>query len=42
VRRWLRHLEQDLGFELVVAHDRAQLEALRLPAFASLREPGGG
>ncbi len=42
VRRWLRHLEQDLGFELVVEHDQAQLEALRLPPFASLRDPAGG
>jgi glyoxylase-like metal-dependent hydrolase (beta-lactamase superfamily II) len=42
VRRWLRHLEQDLGFELVVAHDRAQLEALGLPSFSSLRGPGSG
>lgn len=42
VRRWLRHLEQELGFELVVAHDRAQLEALGLPSFASLRGPGSG
>ena len=29
VRRWLRHLEQDLGFELVVAHDQAQLDGAR-------------
>jgi glyoxylase-like metal-dependent hydrolase (beta-lactamase superfamily II) len=42
VRRWLRHLEQDLGFELVVAHDRAQLEALDLPSFSALRGPGSG
>jgi glyoxylase-like metal-dependent hydrolase (beta-lactamase superfamily II) len=42
VRRWLRHLEQELGFELVVAHDRAQLEALALPSVASLRDPAGG
>ena len=42
VRRWLRHLEQDLGFELVVAHDRAQLEALQLPPFATLFHPAGG
>jgi glyoxylase-like metal-dependent hydrolase (beta-lactamase superfamily II) len=42
VRRWLRHLEQDLGFELVVAHDRAQLEALDLPAFSALFDPAGG
>jgi glyoxylase-like metal-dependent hydrolase (beta-lactamase superfamily II) len=42
VRRWLRHLEHDLGFELVVAHDRAQLEALGLPPFSSLRDPGAG
>jgi glyoxylase-like metal-dependent hydrolase (beta-lactamase superfamily II) len=40
VRRWLRHLEQELGFELLVAHDRAQLEALALPSFDSLREGG--
>jgi glyoxylase-like metal-dependent hydrolase (beta-lactamase superfamily II) len=42
VRRWLRHLEQELGFELVVPHDQAQLEALGLPGFASLRGPGSG
>ena len=42
VRRWLGHLERELGFELVVAHDRAQLEALGLPSFSSLRGPGGG
>jgi glyoxylase-like metal-dependent hydrolase (beta-lactamase superfamily II) len=42
VRRWLRHLEQDLGFELVVAHDRAQLEALGLPPFSALFDPAGG
>jgi glyoxylase-like metal-dependent hydrolase (beta-lactamase superfamily II) len=42
VRRWLRHLEQDLGFELVVAHDRAQLEALGLPPFSTLFDSAGG
>ena len=36
VRRWLRHLESDLGFELVVAHDQAQLAALALPPFSEL------
>lgn len=39
VRRWLRHLESDLGFELVVAHDRAQLAALALPPFSELLRP---
>ena len=39
VRRWLRHLESDLGFELVVAHDRAQLSALALPPFSALLRP---
>ena len=38
VRRWLRHLE--LGFELVVAHDRGQLETLDIPRFSAL--PGSG
>jgi len=42
VRRWLRHLEADLGFELLVAHDRTQLESLGLPAFSTLRSPSGG
>ena len=46
VRRWLAHLERDLGFELLVAHDQAQLEALGLPTFSALAEersdtPGG-
>jgi hypothetical protein len=46
VRRWLAHLERELGFELLVAHDRAQLEALGLPSFRELAErrsdtPGG-
>jgi glyoxylase-like metal-dependent hydrolase (beta-lactamase superfamily II) len=41
VRRWLRRLEQRLGFELVVAHDRAQLESLGLPPFSTLRDPVG-
>jgi glyoxylase-like metal-dependent hydrolase (beta-lactamase superfamily II) len=36
VRRWLRHLERDLGFELVVAHDEAHLGSLALPGFAAL------
>jgi glyoxylase-like metal-dependent hydrolase (beta-lactamase superfamily II) len=39
VRRWLRHLEGDLGFELVVGHDQAQLASLGLPPFAALRGP---
>jgi len=39
VRRWLRHLESDLGFELVVAHDQAQLATLALPGFETLRGP---
>ena len=42
VRCWLRHLEQELGFELVVAHDRAQLESLGLPTFESLRDSAAG
>ncbi len=42
VRRWLRHLEEALGFELVVAHDRAQLEALEIPSFSALPSPGAG
>jgi hypothetical protein len=36
VRRWLAHLERELGFALVVAHDRAQLAALALPHFDTL------
>jgi glyoxylase-like metal-dependent hydrolase (beta-lactamase superfamily II) len=39
MRRWLRHLESELGFELVVAHDRAQLAALALPPFSTLLGP---
>jgi len=39
VRRWLRHLESDLGFELVVAHDQAQLASLALPPFSALLRP---
>jgi glyoxylase-like metal-dependent hydrolase (beta-lactamase superfamily II) len=39
VRRWLLHLERELGFELVVPHDEAQLEALGLPAFSALLGP---
>ncbi|MEN8160822.1 MAG: MBL fold metallo-hydrolase [Myxococcota bacterium] len=42
MRRWLRRLEQELGFELVVAHDRAQLEALDIPPFSALPTPAGG
>ena len=40
VRIWLRHLEQDLGFELAVAHDEAQLVSLELPPFEALRAAG--
>lgn len=36
VRGWLQHLERDLGFELLVAHDHAQLASLALPDFAAL------
>jgi glyoxylase-like metal-dependent hydrolase (beta-lactamase superfamily II) len=36
VRGWLGHLERDLGFELVVAHDEAQLASLALPGFGAL------
>jgi glyoxylase-like metal-dependent hydrolase (beta-lactamase superfamily II) len=39
VRRWLGHLERALGFELVVAHDEAQLASLALPGFDALRAP---
>lgn len=39
VRRWLGRLEGELGFDLVVAHDRAQLAALALPSFAALLRP---
>ena len=39
VRGWLQHLERDLGFELLVAHDRAQLASLGLPDFAALLGP---
>jgi glyoxylase-like metal-dependent hydrolase (beta-lactamase superfamily II) len=39
LRRWLAHLERDLGFALVVAHDRAQLAALALPHFDTLLGP---
>jgi len=39
VRRWLAHLERDLGFELVVPHHRGQLEALDLPPFSALARP---
>ena len=42
VRRWLRHLESELGFELVVAHDRDQLAGLGLASFASLQAERGG
>jgi glyoxylase-like metal-dependent hydrolase (beta-lactamase superfamily II) len=37
VRAWLQHLERDLGFELAVAHDEAQLVSLALPPFETLR-----
>jgi glyoxylase-like metal-dependent hydrolase (beta-lactamase superfamily II) len=36
VRRWLLHLETQLGFELVVAHDQAQLRSLDLPDYSAL------
>jgi glyoxylase-like metal-dependent hydrolase (beta-lactamase superfamily II) len=36
VRGWLGHLERELGFELVVAHDEAQLASLALPGFGAL------
>jgi hypothetical protein len=39
VRGWLRHLEHDLGFELLVAHDQAQLASLGLAEFATLLRP---
>jgi hypothetical protein len=39
VRGWLQHLERDLGFELLVAHDQAQLASLGLPGFAALLGP---
>jgi glyoxylase-like metal-dependent hydrolase (beta-lactamase superfamily II) len=39
MRRWLAHLESDLGFELVVAHDEAQLVSLALPPFEALHGP---
>ena len=39
VRLWLQHLERDLGFELLVAHDEAQLRSLALPEFAVLLGP---
>jgi glyoxylase-like metal-dependent hydrolase (beta-lactamase superfamily II) len=39
VRGWLQHLERDLGFELLVAHDHAQLASLGLPGFAALLGP---
>lgn len=39
LRRWLGHLERELGFELVVAHDAAQLAALALPPFSTLLAP---
>jgi glyoxylase-like metal-dependent hydrolase (beta-lactamase superfamily II) len=41
VRAWLGHLERELGFELVVAHDEAQLSSLALPPFEALREANG-
>jgi glyoxylase-like metal-dependent hydrolase (beta-lactamase superfamily II) len=40
LRRWLAHLERELGFELVVAHDEAHLATLALPGFGALRAPG--
>jgi glyoxylase-like metal-dependent hydrolase (beta-lactamase superfamily II) len=40
VRRWLGHLERDLGFELVVAHDEAHLASLALPGFGALLASG--
>jgi glyoxylase-like metal-dependent hydrolase (beta-lactamase superfamily II) len=39
VRGWLLHLEHDLDFELLVAHDHAQLASLGLPEFATLLGP---
>lgn len=36
VRLWLQHLERDLGFELLVAHDREQIAALALPDLSAL------
>jgi glyoxylase-like metal-dependent hydrolase (beta-lactamase superfamily II) len=42
VRRWLAHLERELGFELAVAHDRAQLAALGLAPFSGLRGERSG
>jgi len=39
VRAWLGHLERDLGFELVVAHDQAQLASLELAPFSALLGP---
>jgi len=39
LRQWLLHLERDLGFELAVAHDQAQLVSLALPGFEALRGP---
>jgi glyoxylase-like metal-dependent hydrolase (beta-lactamase superfamily II) len=39
VRGWLQHLERDLGYELLVAHDQAQLASLGLPGFAALLGP---
>lgn len=37
LRAWLGQLERELGFELVVAHDEAQLTALSLPPFDTFR-----
>jgi glyoxylase-like metal-dependent hydrolase (beta-lactamase superfamily II) len=39
VRGWLLHLERELGFELLVAHDHAQLASLGLAEFATLLRP---
>jgi glyoxylase-like metal-dependent hydrolase (beta-lactamase superfamily II) len=39
LRGWLGRLERELGFELVVPHDRAQLAALALPPFTTLLAP---
>jgi glyoxylase-like metal-dependent hydrolase (beta-lactamase superfamily II) len=39
VRLWLQHLERDLGFELLVAHDHDQLAALELPDLTTLLGP---
>jgi glyoxylase-like metal-dependent hydrolase (beta-lactamase superfamily II) len=36
VRQWLLHLERELGFELLVAHDQAQLASLGLADFDTL------